>query len=310
MQTIQASGYAARIELRHLRYFLAVAEARSFTRAAERLNIAQPTLSHQIKQLEASLGAALLERGAKEVQLTRAGELFRPYCERTLKELDAGVQALSDLEGLLRGTLNMAVAHSFSAPMSAALSEFALCHPGVRVVAQLISRKEMEGDLLSGKLDLAVAYIAGDTDAFEVEVLGEEALVLVVDAGHPWTGRSSVEMSELAELPLVLLTPEFGVRQFVDEYFHRHALQSRPVLEMNAIGPILSTIRNSPLATILSEGALHNVPDVRVIPLVNPVPRRTLAIVWRRSAHRSAAASRMAEMIRDVYSRVPSPRTS
>ena len=76
------------MELRHLRYFLAVADTRSFTRAAERLHVTQPTLSHQIKQLKSLIGTVLFERSTKDVELTAAGRLFKPYCERILKELD------------------------------------------------------------------------------------------------------------------------------------------------------------------------------------------------------------------------------
>ena len=76
------------MELRHLRYFLAVAVERSFTRAAARLHVTQPTLSHQIKQLEAMVGTTLFERSTKEIELTAAGRLFKPYCERILKEIE------------------------------------------------------------------------------------------------------------------------------------------------------------------------------------------------------------------------------
>ena len=104
---------AAAMEIRLLRYFTAVAETRSFTRAAETLGISQPTLSHQIRKLEADLGTMLFERGARSVTLTSAGVTFKPFCDRTLKELDSGVLAIADLQGLMRGTLRMAVFHSF-----------------------------------------------------------------------------------------------------------------------------------------------------------------------------------------------------
>ena len=133
------------MELRHLRYFLAVADTRSFTRAAERLHVTQPTLSHQIKQLESMVGTMLFDRSTKEVELTDAGRLFKPYCERILKEIDASALAISELEGLMRGTLRMAVFHSFSHSMlPAIMSEFALRYPGVHVITRLVPRLDME----------------------------------------------------------------------------------------------------------------------------------------------------------------------
>ena len=290
------------MELRHLRYFLAVADTRSFTRAAERLHVTQPTLSHQIKQLESMVGTVLFDRSTKEVELTDAGRLFKPYCERILKEIDASALAISELEGLMRGTLRMAVFHSFSHSMlPAIMSEFALRYPGVHVITRLVPRLDMERELINAELDMAVAYVAGDNDQIVAEPLFEEELVLVVGSKCPQAGRKSLPMRELAKLPLVLLTPEFGARQFVDRFFSETGQHLHVVLEMNAIDPILATTRNSGLATVLSAGAILDASGLHIVRLTDPVPRRMVGILWRRNGHRSAAALRMAEMIRVAY---------
>jgi LysR family cyn operon transcriptional activator len=290
------------MELRHLRYFLAVADTRSFTRAAERLHVTQPTLSHQIKQLESMVGTVLFDRSTKEVQLTAAGRLFRPYCERILKEIEASALAISELEGLMRGTLRMAVFHSFShSVLPAIMSEFALRYPGVHVITRLVPRMDMERELINAELDMAVAYAAGDNDQIVAEPLFEEELVLVVGSKCPQAGRKSLPMRELAKLPLVLLTPEFGARQFVDRFFSETGQHPHVVLEMNAIDPILATTRNSGLATVLSAGAILDASGLHIVRLTDPAPKRMVGILWRRNGHRSAAALRMAEMIRAAY---------
>jgi LysR family cyn operon transcriptional activator len=297
-----ASDTSRLIELRHLRYFLALAEARSFTHAAERLNVTQPTLSHQIKQLETAIGAILFERRAKDVELSEAGRLFRPYCERMLKELELGTLALTELEGLMRGTLRMAVSHSFSSSMLPnTVSEFASRYPGVRVVARVVPRLEMERALAEGLLDLAVAYISEDSEHIAAETLAEEQLVLVVGDEHPWAGHKSAPMDSLATIPLVLLTPEFAARQYLDAHFAGAGLTANIELEMNGIEPILSTVRISRFATVLSDGAIPKMEGIHLIRLTDPVPRRTISILWRLHGHRSAAAERMAEMIRATY---------
>ncbi len=290
------------MELRHLRYFLAVADTRSFTRAAERLHVTQPTLSHQIKQLESMIGTQLLDRSTKEVDLTSAGRLFKPYCERILKELELSALAISELEGLMRGTLRMAVFHSFSHSMlPPIMSEFALRYPGVHVITRLVPRLDMECELINAELDMAVAYVAGDNDQIVAEPLFAEELVLVAGSKCPQAGRKSMPMRELATLPLILLTPEFGARQFVDRFFTETGQQPHVVLEMNAIDPILATTRNSGLATVLSSGAILDASGLRIVRLTDPAPRRMVGILWRRDGHRSAAALRMAEMIRAAY---------
>jgi LysR family cyn operon transcriptional activator len=290
------------IELRHLRYFLALAEARSFTHAAERLSVTQPTLSHQIKQLETAMGTVLFERRAKDVELSEAGRLFRPYCERTLKELELGTLALTELEGLMRGTLRMAVSHSFSSSMlPKTVSEFASRYPGVRVVARVVPRLEMERELANGELDLAVAYVSENSEQISAETLAEEQLVLVVGRDHPWAGRQTATMNSLAEIPLVLLTPEFAARQYLAAHFAKTGLAASIVLEMNGIEPILSTVSISRFATVLSDGAIPKMDGIHLIRLTDPVPWRTISILWRLHGHRSAAAERMAEMIRATY---------
>jgi LysR family cyn operon transcriptional activator len=290
------------MELRHLRYFMAVAEAQSFTRAAERLRISQPTLSHQIKQLESQTKAVLFDRGARSVGLTAAGRTFKPFCEHLLKELDAGVLAVSELEGLMRGTLRMAVFHSFSKSLlGPVLSEFAMRYPGVHVVARLVPRLEMEKGLLSGELDFAVAYVSDDSEHIVAETLFEEELVLVVGSKHSLASRRSIPMRALGNMDLVFLTQEFAARQFLDRFIAQNKLEPRVVLEMNAIDAILSTIRNSRLASVLSAGAVGDTKGVRAISLTNPSPKRVAAILWRRNGHRSAAAQRMAGMIKAAY---------
>ncbi len=292
------------MELRHLRYFLAVSAARSFTRAAARLHVTQPTLSHQIKQLEAIIGTLLFERNTKDVELTAAGRLFRPYCERILKEIESSKLAISELEGLMRGTLRMGVFHSFSHSMlPPVLSEFALRYPGVHVTARLVPRADMERDLVNAELDFAIAYISDDNDQIVAERLFDEELVLVVGSKHSHAGHKSMPMRDLATLPLVLLTPEFGARQFVDRFFAETELQTHVVLEMNAIEPIMATIRDSRLASVLSAGAIVDASGLHVVRLTEPAPKRSVGILWRRNGHRTAAALRMAEMISSCLQR-------
>jgi LysR family cyn operon transcriptional activator len=102
-------------------------------------------------------------------------------------------------------------------------------------------------------------------------------------------------------LPLVLLTPEFGARQFVDRFFVDVRIKPHIVLEMNAIEPIMATIRESRLASVLSAGAIVDISGLHIVRLTHPAPKRQVGILWRRNGHRSAAAQRMAEMVRSVY---------
>jgi LysR family transcriptional regulator, cyn operon transcriptional activator len=292
------------MEIRLLRYFAAVAETRSFTRAAETLGISQPTLSHQIRKLESDLGTMLFERAARTVTLTSAGATFKPFCDRTLKELDSGVLAISDLQGLMRGTLRMAVFHSFAnSGLGPVFAQFALLHPGVKVEARLLPRVEMERELIAGKLDLAIAYISEDTEHIVAEKLFDEELVLVVGSRNRLETGNRLPMRRIVDFPLVLLTAEFAARQFLERFFTSRHLQPKVTIEMNAVDPILAVVRHSDLATVVSEGAVGATDGIRVVHLFDPAPRRGLAVLWPRRGYRSAAALRLSEMIRATYGR-------
>lgn len=290
------------MELRHIRYFQAICKAGSFSRAAEAVHVTQPTLSHQIKQLEDELGTHLLHRLGHRVELTEAGKVFALYCTEILRNVNQGVTAVKDLEGLLYGNLRVAVFHSFSASkLPAVFADFASRFPGVHIVALQLPRTEMQESLQKGELDFAVGYSNPDDRNFVTELLFEESLMLIVGSRHPWVNVDAVPMQRLAELPLVLLTHEFGVRHYLDDYFSRAGTPLRVVLEMNAIDPIIAVLHNTALASILPQGAVQDSKPVRKIPLLHPVPKRQAAILWRRSGHRSAAALRLAQMISAAY---------
>ena len=101
--------------LRHIRYLLAVAEHRNFTRAAQALHISQPTLSQQIRQLEEALGALLLDRTGRSIRLTDAGEAYVSHARRALQQLESGKRAISDVQDLSRGVLHIAATPTFRA---------------------------------------------------------------------------------------------------------------------------------------------------------------------------------------------------
>src|SRR5215813_590503 len=122
------------IELRHLRYFLAVAEASHFTRAAAKLHVTQPTLSHQIRELEGQLNLQLFDRVGRRVRLTAAGETLLPHARKVLRELEETQTALSELHGLKRGVLRVGIVQTVNACVIPEIVErFGAAHAGIRL---------------------------------------------------------------------------------------------------------------------------------------------------------------------------------
>src|ERR1700709_1143013 len=173
------------MELRHLRYFVSLADCLSFTRAAERVHVTQSTLSHQIKQLEEELGQPLFERIGKRVVTTEAGELFLGDASRAPKEVDQGHALLKPGAGDLTGQVRIGATHTFNIgliPECVAL--FLARHPTVRVRIDELSADEIDKRLRANELDTGIASPpTGPTDLW-FEPLYNEEMVLAVSDTH------------------------------------------------------------------------------------------------------------------------------
>ena len=289
------------MELRHLRYFLAVADSLSFTRAATELHLTQPTLSHQIKQLEQDVGTALFDRQGRKVRLTAPGAIFREHAERALKEINSATEALAELEGLMRGSLKIGVFQSFnSSLLPPILAEFSTAYPTIDVTVRQMPTGELESRVVKGELDLGIAYVLPDSERIVAEKLFHEPLMLVVGHQHPYAGRREVHVRDLRDQPLILLTPEFPSRGLLAECFEAVGFTPLIKIEINSTDAILATVKCSRLATIQTERMASVVPGLRCIRL-KPRLMRTVAILWRRDGYRSTAARAVADMIKKAY---------
>ncbi|VTN03970.1 Cyn operon transcriptional activator [Raoultella ornithinolytica] len=145
--------------LRHLTCFLAVAEHRSFTRAATALHVSQPALSQQIRQLEELLGVLLFDRSGRQIRLTDSGEVWLTYARRVLQELEEGKRALLDVEDLQRGTLRVAMTPTFTTYfMGPLVAAFYQRYPNITLTMREMAQQRMEALLLNDELDAGIAF--------------------------------------------------------------------------------------------------------------------------------------------------------
>src|SRR4051812_9394432 len=167
------------IKLRQLQYFLAAADTLHFSKAAEQVFVTQPTLSHQIAELETHVGTPLFDRSGKAVRLTEAGRLFALHAARALRELESGWTELRELEGLQRGELNIGTSQSFLRKLfPPVLGEFMNRYPNVRLEIQEMTATEIERRLAAGSLDLGIAFAPSVLEDTELEPILEERLLL------------------------------------------------------------------------------------------------------------------------------------
>jgi LysR family transcriptional regulator, cyn operon transcriptional activator len=286
------------MELRHLRYFDAVAETRNFTRAAERLHVTQSTLSHQIKQLEEELGTALFDRSGKHVRMTEAGEILRSHMVPALEQIDLGLQALRAPADAITGSIRLGTTPSFNTRMvPQCVATLLNSYPGIQVSVEELAAGQILKRLRSGHLDIAVSYPPGDGDLW-FEPLYNEELRLVVGVAHPLARRRRVRMVELHNVRMVLLPAQFVTRKLVDECFEQAGARPLVVAQINSVAPMIELIRQTDLAGIVTETAVSSSAELRVIPLEDPTPIRTPGMLWPKGAARSPVLKHFAEIIR------------
>lgn len=294
------------MELRHLRYFVALAECLSFTRAAGRVHVTQSTLSHQIRQLEEQVGQTLFDRVGKKVVTTEAGQLFLAYATRALKEVDAGIAMLQPAAGDLTGEVRIGATHTFNIgliPECTAL--FLARHGTVKVCVEELPASDIAGRLRAGDLDLGIAYRpAGPTD-LAFEPLYNEEMVLVVAQGHALAGRRRIRMVELHQQALVLLPRRFTTRVMLDECFAACGAEPSVVAEMSTVAPMISLVLRAPVATIVSANAVPpELAGLRTVPIESPTPIRTPGLMWRTQGAPAPALQAYAAIVRKTALRL------
>ncbi len=215
---------AVAMELRHLRYFLAVGEALSFTKAASQLRVAQPALSRQVQDLEEEIGVDLFKRSPRGVTLTAEGKLFLELARDLLKRADESMDQVRSLARGDYGELHIGYAPSPTVEiLPPALTAFQKAVPRVKVLLHDLSSDELIAGLQNGTLELAIMVppVGDQTAGIQFEVLRTYPLCVVMTAMHPFARLKSIPLEKLAAEPLVALRrkdyPEF--HHYLDRLF-------------------------------------------------------------------------------------------
>jgi DNA-binding transcriptional LysR family regulator len=271
------------MELRQLEYFVAVAEERNFTRAAERVHISQSGVSAQIRQLERELGAELFERHTRAVTLTPAGEAALGPARAALAAAAAVGQAVGEVTGLIRGrlTVGMVVGCTVT-PLFDALAAFHRAHPGVEISLQEGNSDQLVEYVRAGAIDLALVGTADEgPDGLGMMTIISERLVAVVPPGHPLEGRR-VTTGALASYPVICMPHGTGLRAVFDRACAASGRQPVIAFEAGAADAIADLAVRGLGVGILSESMAETYRDrltARVI--ADAKEPALLALLWK-----------------------------
>ncbi len=277
------------MELRHLRYFVAVAEELSFTAAARRVHTAQQVLSTQIRQLEDAIGVQLFERSPRGVVLTRAGEAFLDGAHATLADLDRTIamatNAATSVEGTLAVGLNVAASGDAA---TAILAGFKEAYPGVTVQLSTYDLDHPAAGLLDHATDVAIVRPPIRAEGIEAHTVSTEGRVFVLPASHPLAGRDTVSLSDVVGQPWVAAVPAVDGSDptaWRDDWL----MEPRPDGARAIVGATARTLDEWRQSVASGEGislcpasAEHYYarPDLAFVPATG-VPPATLAVAWR-----------------------------
>ena len=289
------------LELRHLRYFSALAGSLNFTRAAERLHVTQSTLSHQIKQLEDELGTQLLDRNSRRVTLTASGDAFLHYATRALQEIDRGLGVLREDPQAAIGELRIGSTPTFNLGfIPECIAGFHQRYAGIRVVVEELPADVIVARLQQQTLELGIAYRPAAPGPLQFEPLYNEEMVLVVAQGHPLARRKRMRMVELHRMPMVLLPGSFATRQMLDECFRSCGAEPHVMAEINALAPIMGLVAKTRLAAIVAANAVLPHMGLHIVRLESPTPIRTPGMLWSSPSVRSPATLAFSAIVRKL----------
>lgn len=292
------------MQLFQIEYFIAVAEALSFTEGARRVNIVQSAVSAAIRQLEHELGADLFLRQGRKIRLTPAGEALLPRARTILADVQAARDAVDAVRGTVRGTVALGtLAHAGSVDVLAVLQRIRRDYPGI--VVKL--RQTVQGtrtslaDVRSGALDLALVSVPEEAaPGLELYPLHAEGIVFACPASHPRAGRKRVGLSEIADEPFIDFPEGWGNRTTVDAAFATAGLHRTVHTEVVSFTMALDLVREGLGVAFLPESALQHGQGAGIRAIHTP-------LVWRiqlaRAATRQATAAE--QVIVSEFRRIP-----
>lgn len=277
------------MDIRALRYSLAIARFGSFTRAAESLHVAQPALSVAIKKLEAELGVTLFVRKAHRVEPTAEGRILLARAERVFNEMDAAVSEIADAVELRTGVIRLGMPPMFGLEFfPGVIRQFHAAHPNISISVVEGSADEVGGLLDSGAIDIAMIESRRVRPQWKQVHVGREEMVLCVAKGHPLARRKSIPGSELDGLPMVLFNGTFIQREILDKLCKRGGAKPAVVLQSNSVPLIRRAVADGlGAATLLRSLAAGTPPLVAVS--FEPKEILRFSLCWRDENYLSKA---------------------
>lgn len=288
------------MDVRQLRYFVEIVDAKSFTRAADRVRVAQPALGLQIRKLEDELGVPLLHRHSRGVQPTEAGTVLLGHANAILKQIEQARREVTDLSGPPRGSVVLGITPTASALLASRLIRSCQdLYPGVSLNIFEGMSEEVMRRLADNSLDMGFSYNPGAAKGIETEPLLIEDLFLVGPAGSEDPGEK-VSFSEVARRSLILPSRGFGLREWVENTARDQEVTLNIAFEIDSVATQRELVESGLGFTILPYAAVRRAVEANRLfaaQITRPKISRTLTIAYAASHSRNKATRAVREVI-------------
>lgn len=294
------------MNLEQLRGFVEVANLGHFTRAAEKLHLAQPSLSRQISTLETELGAELFRRVRGNISLTDAGDALLPRARRMLADAEAIRDEMAELAGLQRGRVRLGATPTLCISLVAeVLSAFRRAHPGIELLLTESGSHLLVEQLAAGAVDMALITasegvpVAGPA-LVRLPLLAEELVVVSSAAQPPVSSAPSITLAQLAQLPLIAFHESYDLRAATDAAFRAAGLMPAAVVEGAEMDAVLRFVERGLGVAVVPAMVLLDRPTLRSVRLEDPQLKRTVILAHRSDVNPTRAGAAMRRVIVDT----------
>ncbi|MFC4080751.1 LysR family transcriptional regulator [Amycolatopsis samaneae] len=293
------------MQFHQLAYFVAVAETRHFTRAAERMRVAQPSLSQQVRALERAVGAELFHRIRGNLSLTEAGETLLPFARRILADAESAQQAVRELDELGRGRVRLGATPSLcTGLLPALLAEFRSAYPGIELTLHESGSRDLQTDLSEGALDLAIVVDSRphERSGLAARPLLVEELVVISAKDRPApVRRARMRIADLADKPLVMFRRGYDLRDVTVHACRDEGFEPSFAIEGGEMDAVLEFVQAGMGIAVVPGTVVRD--RFRVTRFAEPGLSRVVRLAYRQDVEPSRAVRALRDAVTRHFAR-------
>lgn len=295
------TGHHLAVTVDELRWFLVLAETQNVTKAAELLNVTQPTLSRALRRLERQIGAPLFDRAKQRVHLNANGRIMRAHAQRAVQEISRAGDVIATLMAPSPGVVRLSFLHSLGPWLVPdLLGRFREVDPHTRFVLHQDSACDVLASVHEDRADLALTSPRPPDPLLEWQALQTQRLVLAVPNRHPLAGRSRVRLAELVEERLIAMRSGYGLRQITEDLFRRRGLTPAVAMESSEIQTILGLVARGLGVAVVPGGRGGPVnADITIVDLDDEYAYRSIGLCWHADRPAPPAVRRFRHFVAD-----------